>query len=171
MYTNSRKVRLWQLGLILGGGLFLVLVLVTAPALSSCLLSRPALIGVGFIVAAGYMAAKFIGEIAGAILHGPQDPWYARPWALLFLCLVVPPANAVLTVAAGPFLKHAGIEEIMPRHAFILGLVGVELLWFVILGGCGAGGQCQNDGQWRHTPQNFDPGSVRRNEPDDRQSY
>jgi hypothetical protein len=41
----------------------------------------------------------------------------------------------------------------------------------VILGRCGAGGQCQNNQQWRHTPQNPNPESVSRDEPDDRQSY
>ena len=119
--------------LMIAGGFFLLVAAFVEPGLLPHLSSQAGTITMGFAVAASFLAAKVMRQLAGVLLRDKVSPWYAARGVAVFLCIAVPCINPLYIKLDDFFVGTGLIQQVTSQEARMFIFMAFELLWIAWL--------------------------------------
>ena len=114
-------------------GIFLVMAVIDKPSLLLFFASAKQFISIVLIVAAAFVATLGIYRFVEHIFGRGNQPWYARPGAVIFLAVALMGINAMFMVLDNLFSNILGTGPFLVHKAYIYLFMAFELVWILLL--------------------------------------
>lgn len=118
--------------LLLLSGMFLMMALINKPSMLLFFISAKEFVSIIAIAFAAFMATIGIYQYADRIFGRTEIPWYARPWAMIFLAVALIIINAMFMLTIRLISKIVETGFVL-HNAHIYLFMAFEVAWIVLL--------------------------------------
>ena len=119
--------------LLFAGVIFLLIAGFLDPRILQRLACHVGIMTTAFMVVCAFLAAQLIRRLADAFLRKPISPWFARPWVVVFLCIMLPLMNALFIGIDELFINIRSMGQVTAQQVRMFVFMGLELLWIAML--------------------------------------
>ena len=118
--------------LLIIAAITMLLAIICRPAILLFFLSAREFLNSTILIVVAFFSAASIDRWSPNILRSPENPWYIRKGATIFLIVALFIMTSIVVVVGNNTFRSIGSGPLMSQNGAVLEFIALQLFWIVI---------------------------------------